>query len=101
MVNTIEKTVGDTVDHLSGLAVHQTKKPGKVGDSSRGAHAAQKAVTLDDEHVGAISGSGCGGCEARRAATDDNYVKGSEHGRFTGGFTKNAFHPVFLPTIRF
>ena len=51
----IEQLVGDAVHHLADLAVHVGVQAAEVGDAGGRAHAAEKAVALDQQHARAVA----------------------------------------------
>ena len=49
-VDARQQVVGDAVDHLLDLAMHIGVQSAEIGDAGGGAHAAEKAVALDQQH---------------------------------------------------
>jgi hypothetical protein len=80
-VDAIEEIVGDAVHDLARLAVHEPVEPGEIGDAARRAHAAEEAVALDQQHVGAVPcGGGGGGDPGGAAAEHHHFVLGEDFG---------------------
>ncbi len=52
-VDACEQFVGDAVHHLTVLAMHIGVQPAERGDAGGGAHAAEKAVALDQQRLAA------------------------------------------------
>ena len=70
-----QQVVGDAVHHLHDLPVHVGMQAAEVGDAGGRAHAAEKAVALDQQGAGAVSrGRGRRGDAGRAAAEHDHVV---------------------------
>ena len=77
-----QQLVGDAMHDLADLAVHIGMQPAEIGDAGRRPHAAEKAVTLDEERAPPECASrGRGGNAGRPAAEHDDVVFAA-HGDF-------------------
>ena len=83
--------------HPMRLAVDIGVQPAKIRDTGGGAHAAEKAVTLDDERAPAGARGSNGGSDARGpAAEDDDFIFAVQRNlasRFCDGFGRHGSDP--------
>ena len=75
----VEQLVGDAVHDLADLAVDVRVQPAEIGHAGGGAHAAEKAVALDQQHPRAVARRAGGGGDAGRAAAEHDDVEFAEH----------------------
>ena len=81
----LEQVVGDPVHDLADLAVHVGVQAAEVRDAGRGAHAAEKAVALDQQRARAMPCRRRRGGDAGRAAAEHDDVVFAEDGVVRAG----------------
>ncbi len=85
-VDAREQFVGNAVHHLADVAVHVGVQAAEIGDARRGAHAAEEAVALDQQHRAAVLAGGGGGGNAGRPAAEHDHVIFAGNGRVSCRF---------------
>jgi hypothetical protein len=81
----LQQLVGQAVHHLADLAMHIGVQAAEVGHASRRAHAAEKAVALDQQRALAGPRGRGGRGDARGAAAQHHDVEGAENWRLAAG----------------
>ena len=81
----VEQVVGNAVHDLPDVAEDVGVQAAEVGDAGRSAHAAEKAVALDQENACAVACRRRGRGNAGRTAAQHHDVERAEDGRVAGG----------------
>ena len=89
-VDAAEKVVGDAMHDLAQLAMHVGVQAAEVRYSRSGAHAAEKAVALDDERGEPGAGGDRGSGDPRRSAAEHDDIVLAEERRLARGFFDGA-----------
>ena len=76
-----QQIVHHAVHDLPHLAVFAAIQTGKVGHPARCAHAAQKAITLHQQHPGAVPGGADAGRKTGRPAAHDHDIELAVNGK--------------------
>ena len=73
-VDARQQFVGDAVHDLFDLAMHIGVQAAEIGDAGGGAHAAEKAVALDQQHAAAMHAGGGRGRDPGRSAAQHHDI---------------------------
>ena len=85
-VNALQQFVDHAMHDLPHFAVVAAIQTGEIGHAAGRAHAAQKAITLDQQRARAVPGGAHAGGQAGRAAAYNDDVKFAIDGQGAGGF---------------
>ena len=98
-VDARQQFVGDAVHDLADLAMDIGVQPAEIGDAGRGAHAAEKAVALDQQHLASVVAAAARRGDAGRSAAQHHHVVfAADRGlaRRFGDAGKACGHRIFL-----
>ena len=89
-IDALQQFVGHAMHHALHLAMHVGMQAAEVGDAGRGAHAAEEAVALDQQHLAPGRRRAGRGGDAGRAAAQHQHLGLGQQRRVARGFDQHA-----------
>ena len=76
-----QELIGDAVNHLLDFAMDVGVQPAEVGDARGRSHAAEEAVTLDQQRLASVHGSRRRSRDPGGAAAEHDHIVFAAHGK--------------------